>query len=77
MMSDRPLFGNADDQEAAYAPQQLPEAAAEGATGAEEGGRDADGGIFVLAATAGTSGVGTGPATVRGRAARPRASVRR
>ena len=41
-MSDRPLFQNSDEQEAAYAPQQLPEGTtAEHAAEVEEGGRNA------------------------------------
>jgi hypothetical protein len=55
-MSDRPLFQNTDEQEEAYAPQELPVGTAGERRAADEEGRDASG------ADVGAAGVLTGAA---------------
>ena len=70
-MSDKPLFQNSDEQEAIYAPQQLPEdtAATDRVEIDERERADADGGdtVLVPGAAAGDAGMsGTGPSTGAG-----------
>ena len=66
-MSDTPLFQNTDEQEAAYAPQQLPEgSAAEGAADIEQGERGVAGGADMPRAETGVAagaGLSTGAST--------------
>ena len=59
-MSDQPLFQNSDEQEAAYAPQQLPHGAA-GDEGTEDDAGTVGGAALPAAATGGavnTAGMG-------------------
>ncbi len=70
-MTEQPLFQNTDEQEARYAPQQLPEgSAAERTANLEEGaGGDSDlpnVGLLPGAAAVGANTGGTGPATGAG-----------
>jgi hypothetical protein len=64
-MSERPLFQNTDEQEAAYAPQELPAGAAQRAVEVDEarGGRVdlADSGVLPAAPAAEASMTGIGP----------------
>ena len=63
-MSDKPLFQNADEQEAAYAPQQSPDEAVQDAVQADEvGSGDAtggDGGANLPLPGPGAAGAGAG-----------------
>ena len=65
-MSDRPLFQNTDEQEAAYAPQELP-AGSEGARDAavDDGSRTTGGGsdVIVPGAAVGLGGIGSSTGT--------------
>ncbi len=70
-MSEKPLFNKSDDQEAIYAPQQLPEDAAGRQASDVDAGRagnqDAGDSIIVPGAAAGGAGMGgTGPSTGAG-----------
>ncbi len=61
-MSDRPLFQNTDEHEAAYAPQQLP-VGSEGARDAtvDDGNRSTGGpDVIVPGAAVGLGGIGSG-----------------
>lgn len=60
-MSDRQLFQNTDEQEAAYAPQQLPEGTAgDRAADVEEGEDDRGGGIGGVVLPLGAAGIAAG-----------------
>ncbi len=61
-MSDAPLFQNSDEQERAYAPQEVPDAGLQAAVGADEGeegsGRGTSAGAGLDTGSGGGSGGG-------------------
>ncbi len=66
-MSDKPLFNNTDEQEALYAPQQLPEDNAARDAVEHDDSQQSDDVVLVPGAAAGSAGMGgTGPSTGTG-----------